>query len=131
MPAQAVKATGASEPVVYVVDDDAAVRGAVEFLIRSFGREVHGFASGEAFLAAYRPGGAACLVLDLHMPGMSGLELQEQLLARGIQLPVVMITAHRDDPLLARSAQLGIQAVLSKPFRDEDLLRNIDEALKH
>lgn len=115
---------------IIVVDDDAAVRDALTLLLRSQGWEVQSHASAEAFLAEYRPGQTDCLVLDLQMPGMNGLELQQELARRGIAIPVIIITGFARDPLVARAHAAGARAVIAKPFRQAVLLESIESALK-
>jgi two-component system, LuxR family, response regulator FixJ len=120
-----------SEPVgsVYIVDDDPAVRGALALLVESSGWEVAAYPSAEAFLGAYRRGDADCLVLDLQMPGMNGVELQQELAARGIDIPIIVITAFSDHPLTLRAREAGALTILTKPFKHEALLRSIKQAL--
>jgi two-component system, LuxR family, response regulator FixJ len=118
------------EATVFVVDDDAAVCDSLRFLIESVGLRVETFASAGAFLAAYEPGTPGCLVLDLRMPGMSGLELQEQMARRGLNLPVIIITAHGDVPAAVRAMRAGAIDFMSKPFSDQALLDRIHQALE-
>jgi two-component system response regulator FixJ len=115
---------------VFIVDDDAAVRQAVTLLVQSLGLRAQAYASAEAFLEAYEPVGDGCLVLDLHMPGMNGVELQRELAARGVRIPVIVITAYKDDPLTARAQEAGAVTVLYKPFKRDILLRSIESALQ-
>jgi two-component system response regulator FixJ len=115
---------------VFIVDDDAAVRQAVTLLVQSLGLQAQGYASAEAFLEAYDPGSDGCLVLDLHMPGMNGVELQQELTARGVRIPVIVITAYKDDPLTVRAQKAGALTVLYKPFKRDVLLRSIESALQ-
>ncbi len=114
---------------ILIVDDDAAVRDSLALLLRSQAWEAQSYASARAFLDGYRPGPADCLVLDLQMPGMNGVELQQELVRRGITIPVVIITAFANDPLAARARAAGARAVIAKPFRHDTLLRSIREAL--
>ncbi|HNE17462.1 MAG TPA: response regulator [Rhodocyclaceae bacterium] len=114
---------------VYVVDDDLSVREAVCSLIRSVGLRVETFPSAAAFLAAPRDDGPACLILDVRMPGLSGLELQTELHRRGTSLPIIFVTGHGDIPMAVHTIKKGAVEFLSKPFRDEDLLAAIDVAL--
>ena len=116
-------------PSVFIVDDDAAVRDAVKFLVQSFGWQAEGFDSGEAFLRVYTPGRPACLVLDLHMPRMNGVELQNHLRARGYRIPVIVITAQPDDSLVAQAKRAGALSVLQKPFNNQELMHNILRAI--
>lgn len=115
---------------VFIVDDDPAVRDSLALLLRSQGWDARSHASADAFLAEYRPGSADCLVLDLQMPGMNGVELQEELDRRGIAIPVIIITAFARDPLAARARAVGARAVIAKPFRHEVLLQSIEKALE-
>ncbi len=120
----------APEGRVFIVDDDAAVRQAVTLLVQSLGLRAQAYASAEAFLEAYDPGSDGCLVLDLHMPGMNGVELQQELTARGMRIPVIVITAYKDDPLTVRAQEAGALTVLYKPFKRDVLLRSIESALQ-
>lgn len=115
--------------MIFIVDDDPAVREAVALLVRSFGWNPRTFASAEEFLGTYERTQRGCLVLDLHMPGMSGPELQDALLALGIHLPVIVVTAYRDDPLARRATRAGALAVIAKPFRHAELSTWIEKAL--
>ena len=114
---------------VYIVDDDEAVRSALRFLIRSVGLQAQVFASAPEFLAAYDPRHPGCLQLDVRMPGMSGLELQQELNQRGAPIPVVFITGHGDVPMVVEAMQQGAFDFLQKPFRDQDLLDRVHRAL--
>ncbi len=115
--------------VTWVVDDDADVRGAVALLLRTAGHEVEACASGEELLARLEPGSAGCILLDLRMPGMSGLEVQRDLLRRGMNQPVVFLSGHGDIPIAVRAVQAGALDFLEKPFRDEQLLAAVDRAV--
>ena len=114
---------------VYVVDDDLSVREALSSLIRSVGLQVETYASAAEFLAAPRHAGVACLVLDVRMPGLSGLDLQAQLTQFGDSIPVIFITGHGDIPMAVWAMKQGAVEFLSKPFRDDDLLSAIRDAL--
>lgn len=118
-----------SDTTVFVVDDDAAVCDSLRFLIESVGLPVRTFSSADEFLAAYTPDQPGCLVLDLRMPGMSGLELQEQLARQKCALPVIIITAHGDVPTAVRAMHAGAVDFMSKPFSDQNLLDRIHQAL--
>ncbi len=118
-----------SDTTVFVVDDDAAVCDSLRFLIESVGLQVRTFSSADEFLAAYTPDQPGCLVLDLRMPGMSGLELQEQLARQKCALPVIIITAHGDVPTAVRAMHAGAVDFMSKPFSDQHLLDRIHQAL--
>jgi two-component system, LuxR family, response regulator FixJ len=117
------------KPVIMVVDDDAGVRSAMRALLKSVGLESQLFTSAREFLAAYQPGQPGCLLLDIRMPGMSGLELQQQLNLRGAVLPVIFMTGHGDVPMAVEAMQQGAFDFLQKPFRDQDLLDRIQRAL--
>jgi two-component system, LuxR family, response regulator FixJ len=116
-------------PTVFVVDDDESVRGSLRFLLRSAGLESRAFGSAPEFLGAYDPGQPGCLVLDVRMPGMSGLELQQELNLRGAVIPVIFITGHGDIPMAVEAMQHGAHDFLQKPFRDEDLIERVRRAL--
>ena len=118
-----------SHPIVFVVDDDESVRTSIRFLLKSVGLDNQAFASATEFLAAYDPAQPGCLVLDVRMPGMSGLELQDQLNLRGATLPVIFITGHGDIPMAVEAMQHGAHDFLQKPFRDQDLIHRIQQAL--
>lgn len=117
-------------PTVYVVDDDDAVRGALAALLGSVRLDCATFASAEAFLDAATPDMRGCLLLDVRMPGMSGLELQRLLRDRGIALPVVIITGHGDVPMAVRALKAGASDFIEKPFNEQDLLDRIQKYLK-
>lgn len=114
---------------VYIVDDDAAVRAALESLLRSVGHEVRTFDSTDAFLAAERPDAPGCLVLDVRLPGRSGLELQRTLAERGIAVPVIFVTGHGDIPMSVAAMKAGAVEFLTKPFRDQDFLDAVHRGL--
>src|SRR5215468_6193666 len=115
--------------VVFVVDDDASVRAALDSLFRSVGLVVRSFESAQEFLSQPPADGPACLVLDVRMPGMSGLDLQRQLVERDTALPVIIITGHGDIPMTVRAMRAGAVEFLPKPFRDQDLLDAVQQAL--
>ena len=115
---------------IFVVDDDSAVRAAVSMLVRTCGWEAVPCEDAEDFLRRYVPGKKQCLVVDLRMPGLSGVQLQRELRARGDELPVIVITAHHDLPEAQEAYAMGARAVLGKPFKDEDLLQRIRSALE-
>lgn len=117
-------------PVVYVVDDDLSVRRAIKRLLRSVGVQVELFASAQHFLTSERPNAPSCLVLDVRLPGISGLDLQRQLPNANIHIPIVFITAHADMPMTVRAMKAGAVEFLTKPFRDQDLLDAIHFALE-
>jgi FixJ family two-component response regulator len=118
-------------PLISIVDDDDAVRNSLDDLIRSIGFRTQGFPSAEAFLNSNQASGTACLILDVRMPGMNGLDLQRQMVAANWRIPVVFITSHADDDARARALEAGAVAFLYKPFREEELFNAIDAALKH
>lgn len=115
---------------VFVVDDDEAVRNSLRFLLKSVGLATQTLASAREFLDSYRPQQPGCLVLDVRMPGMSGLELQQQLNLRGAVIPVIFITGHGDVPMAVEAMQQGAFDFLQKPFRDQDLIDRIQRALE-
>jgi FixJ family two-component response regulator len=117
-------------PSVFIVDDDAGVRDSLKFLMRSVDHPVETFASALEFLDAYRDDRPGCLVLDIRMPGMSGLELQEQLIARRAMVPIIIITGHGDVPMAVEAMQSGARDFIQKPFRDQDLLDRINLELE-
>ena len=117
-------------PVVYVVDDDEAVRGSLRLLLKSVGLTPNALGSAREFLAKYDPLQPGCLVLDVRMPEMSGLELQEQLNLQGAVIPVIFITGHGDVPMAVEAMQAGAFDFLQKPFRDQDLIDRIQRALE-
>ena len=112
-----------------VVDDDQAVREALPDLLREFGLAAHAFASAEELLAFDDLGGCSCLILDIAMPGMTGLDLQRELKQRGYGMPIIFITAQTDAMIRARAAEAGAVGVLLKPFSDTALLAALDTAL--
>lgn len=115
---------------IFVVDDDEGVRNSLKFLLKSVGLATRAFASADEFLAAYRPDQPGCMVLDVRMPGMSGLELQQQLNLRGAVVPVIFITGHGDVPMAVEAMQQGAFDCLQKPFRDQELIDRIQRALE-
>jgi RNA polymerase sigma factor (sigma-70 family) len=120
--------TGA--PVVFVVDDDPSVRSSLKFLISTVGLQVESFDSADAFLHRKPPDAPSCLVLDVRLPGLSGLDLQRELAARNIRIPIVFVTAHGDIPMSVRAMKAGAVEFLTKPFHDQDLLDAIRIALE-
>jgi FixJ family two-component response regulator len=118
------------EPTVYVVDDDAAVRNAMDSLIRSVGLRVRTFASADEFFRAKLSTAPGCIILDVRMPGMSGLDLQKELLKLDNQTPIIFITGHGDIPMAVRVMKAGAMEFLTKPFRDQDLLDTIQQAIE-
>ncbi len=112
----------AGEPVVFVIDDDRSVRESLRNLLSSVGLAVEVFASAQEFLSARRPDAPGCLVLDIRLPGLSGLDLQQELARRGATLPIVFITGHGDIPMSVRAMKAGAIEFLTKPWREQDLL---------
>ena len=119
-----------AEPIVFVVDDDQAVREAMRFRLQSAGLAVAVFGSATEFLDAYVPDQPGCLVLDVRMPGMSGLDLQNTLRENGVGLPVIIITGHGDIAMAVRAVKAGAIDFLPKPLNDQHLLRAIRQALE-
>lgn len=119
-----------SESVIYVVDDDHAVLEALSSLVRSIGLEVVCFASAEAFLQQVQQRGHGCLILDVRMPEMSGLDVQKALKERGNNIPIIFISGHGDIPMAVKAVKEGAVDFLTKPFREEELLSAIRTALK-
>ena len=117
-------------PLISIVDDDDSLRNSLNNLIRSVGFGVQGFSSAEAFLSSNQLHDTACLILDVRMPGMSGLELQRQLVATNCGIPIIFITSHGDDNARTRALEAGAVDFLYKPFREEALLNAIYKALK-
>jgi len=117
-------------PTIYVVDDDEGVRNSLRFLLKSVGLTARTLSSAREFLETYRPRQPGCVVLDVRMPGMSGLELQQQLNLRGAIIPVIFITGHGDIPMAVEAMQHGAFDFLQKPFRDQDLIDRIQRALE-
>jgi FixJ family two-component response regulator len=117
-------------PVVFVVDDEPSVRASLKRLIGSVGLQVQAFASAEEFLNYKRPDGPECLVLDVRLPDLSGLDLQQQLAKRKLDLPIVFITGHGDIPMSVRAIKAGAVEFLTKPFREEDLLQAIQQGIE-
>jgi RNA polymerase sigma factor (sigma-70 family) len=120
--------TGA--PVVFVVDDDPSVRASLKFLISTVGLQVESFDSADTFLHRKPPDAPSCLVLDVRLPGLSGLDLQRELAARNIRIPIVFVTGHGDIPMSVRAMKAGAVEFLTKPFHDQDLLDAIRIALE-
>jgi FixJ family two-component response regulator len=117
-------------PVVFVIDDDASVRGAIGSLIRSIGLRAEVFASVSEFLAHKRSGTTSCLILDVRLPGVSGLEFQSELAKANAEIPIIFITGHGDIPMTVKAMKAGAVEFLTKPFRDQDLLDAVQVALE-
>ncbi len=118
------------EATVFVVDDDDAVRESLVFLMKSVGLKAESFSSAQDFLHHYNAARSGCLVLDIRMPGMSGLELQEKLSQMDCILPIIFITGHGDVPMAVKAIKAGAADFVQKPFRDQDLLDRIREVLQ-
>jgi FixJ family two-component response regulator len=119
-----------AQSIVYVVDDDASVRRGLSNLVRSVGLRVEVFASASEFLAAKRPDDPACLILDVRLPGLSGLDFQTELTKARNQIPIIFITGHGDIPMTVKAMKAGAIEFLTKPFRDQDLLDAVQVALE-
>jgi len=117
-------------PIVFVVDDDPPVRRAIKRLVGSEGLQVELFGSAQEFRQGWRPDAPSCLVLDIKLPGINGLDFQRQLAETGIRIPIIFITGHGDIPMTVRAMKAGAVEFLTKPFRDKDLLDAIQIALE-
>jgi RNA polymerase sigma factor (sigma-70 family) len=117
-------------PVVFVVDDDPSVRSSLKFLLSTVGLHVESFDSADTFLHKNPPDAPSCLVLDVRLPGLSGLDFQRELAARKISIPIVFLTGHGDIPMSVRAMKAGAVEFLTKPFRDQDLLDAVRIALE-
>ena len=120
----------AAGPTVFIIDDDRSMRQAIQDLVESVGLRAEAFATGQDFLRKQRTSDPSCLVLDVRLPQMSGLDLQRQLADTGVQIPIIFITAHGDIPMSVRALKSGAVEFLTKPFRDQDLLDAIQQALQ-
>ena len=120
----------AAVPTVFVIDDDRGMRQAIQDLVESVGLRAESFASGQDFLSSQRTQAPSCLVLDVRLPQMSGLDFQRQLAETGVQIPIIFITAHGDIPMSVKALKSGAVEFLTKPFRDQDLLDAIQQALQ-
>ena len=121
--------TPAAAPTVFVVDDDDLVRAAIQGMLKSVGLRSETFGTAQEFLRSKRPDGPSCLVLDVRLPGVSGLDFQRELADAGIRIPIIFITGHGDIPMTVRAMKSGAVEFLTKPFRDQDLLDAIHQAL--
>ena len=117
-------------PVVFVVDDDPSIRSSLKFLLSSVGLQVESFESAESFLQRKAPDAPSCLVLDVRLRGLSGLDFQRELAARNIRIPIVFVTGHGDIPMSVRAMKAGAIEFLTKPYRDQDLLDAVRIALE-
>src|ERR1700716_4104016 len=120
-----------SRPIVFVVDDDPAVSVSMKRLIRSLGLEVQTFSSAQDFLRTKRPDAPGCLVLDVRLPDLSGLDLQQELAKANVDLPIVFVTGHADIPMSVRAMKAGAIEFLTKPFRERDLLEALLLGIVH
>ena len=120
----------AAAPMVFVIDDDDLVRAAIQGMLKSVGLRSETFATAPEFLRRKRPDGPSCLVLDVRLPGVNGLDFQHQLVDAGIRIPIIFITGHGDIPMTVKAMKSGAVEFLTKPFRDQDLLDAIHLALE-
>jgi len=121
--------TLAGAPTVFVIDDDAGVRASIQGLLKSVGLRSETFGTAQEFLRSKRPDGPSCLVLDVRLPGLNGLDFQRELADAGVQIPIIFITGHGDIPMTVKAMKSGAVEFLTKPFRDQDLLDAIHQAL--
>jgi FixJ family two-component response regulator len=121
--------TLAEDAIVFVVDDDSAVRAAIQGLLKSVGLRSDSFGTAQEFLTSERSDGPSCLVLDIRLPGINGLDFQRQLADAGVHIPIIFITGYGDIPMTVRAMKSGAVEFLTKPFRDQDLLDAISQAL--
>jgi FixJ family two-component response regulator len=119
-----------SPPIVFVVDDEPAICLSLKRLVKSVGLEAQTFTTAQEFLRAKRPDGPGCLVLDVRLPGLSGLDLQQELLDAKVDLPIIFITGHGDIPMSVRAIKAGAVEFLTKPFRDQDLVDAIQHGIE-
>jgi FixJ family two-component response regulator len=122
--------TSPDKATVFIVDDDDRMRAATERLLKTVGLHSEAFAMPQEFLRHKLPDAASCLVLDVRLPGMSGLDVQQRLIEAGVQIPIIFITSHGDIPMTVKAMKSGAVEFLTKPFRDQDLIDAIQEALK-
>jgi FixJ family two-component response regulator len=120
---------GETESIVFIIDDDPLYRASAERLVRSVGFSVQGFESARDFLSSRRPTVPSCLVLDVRLPGLSGLDLQRELADAGVHIPIIFVTGHGDIPMSVQAMKAGAVEFLTKPFRDQDLLDAIRHAI--
>src|SRR5438105_3189685 len=121
--------TPAAAPTVFVVDDDDLVRSSIQGMLKSVGLHSETFGTAQEFLRSKRPDGPSCLVLDVRLPGVNGLDFQRQLVDAGLRIPIIFITGHGDIPMSVKATKSGAVEFLTKPFRDQDLLDAIHQAL--
>ena len=122
--------TSLDTPTVFIVDDDARMRAAMQRLLKTVGLQSESFATPQDFLRRKLPDAPSCLILDVRLPGMSGLEVQSKLNETGVQIPIIFITSHGDIPMTVKAIKSGAVEFLTKPFRDQDLIDAIQQALK-
>jgi FixJ family two-component response regulator len=120
----------AGSPTVFVLDDDESVRAAIQGMLKSVGLASQGFGSTQEFLNSKRSDGPSCLVLDVRLPGVSGIDFQRELAESGLHIPIIFITGHGDIPMSVKAMKSGAVEFLTKPFRDQDLLDAISQALE-
>jgi FixJ family two-component response regulator len=121
--------TTMGDPTVFVIDDDDLVRAAIQGLLKSVGLQAETFETTQQFLGCKRPDGPSCLVLDVRLPGVNGLDFQRQLADSGVRIPIIFITGHGDIPMTVKAMKSGAVEFLTKPFLDQDLLNAIHQAL--
>jgi FixJ family two-component response regulator len=121
--------TPPSAPTVFVIDDDADVRASIQGLLKSVGLRCESFGRAQEFVRSKRPDAPSCLVLDVRLPGINGLDFQRELADAGVQIPIIFITGHGDIPMTVKAMKSGAVEFLTKPFRDQDLLDAIHQAL--
>ena len=121
--------TSPESAMVFVIDDDTAVRESIQGLLKSVGLRSNSFGTAQDFLTSERSDGPSCLVLDIRLPGINGLDFQRQLADAGVRIPIIFITGHGDIPMTVRAMKSGAVEFLTKPFRDQDLLDAINQAL--
>lgn len=114
---------------IFIVDDDEAIRDSLDVLLKTVDLNTTTFGSGDEFLEAYDPGWEGCILLDIRMPGTSGMEVQKRLVENGCSIPIIFITGHGDIPMAVEAMHIGAFDFVQKPFRDQDLLDRIDQAL--
>jgi FixJ family two-component response regulator len=122
--------TSSDQPTVLIIDDDSRMREAMQRLLKTVGLHFESFATPQDFLGHKLPDGPSCLVLDVRLPGMSGLDLQSKLIEAGVQIPIIFISGHGDIPMTVKAMKSGAVEFLTKPFRDQDLIDAIQQALK-
>jgi len=119
-----------SKATIFIIDDDSAMQDSLNWLLKTVGYQVRAFLSAQEFLDAFTPEMRGCMILDIRLPGMSGLQLQQKMSADGIHLPVIIISGHSDIPMAVKAMQQGAMTFLEKPFRDQELLDSIQNALE-